>query len=258
TCSLSPSSAGKAENLSYTTVRVFHDGMPAWKKAGNMVFTAAPYLKETIDKDIPTVLIDVRPTKDAKKEHIKGAVSIPLRDIKKTENKFPADKKAPIIIYCDNGKASAKAFKVVRGWGYENTSVLEGGIGAWKNAGNPLERGKLSTQIVYVPKPMPGTISIEEFKTIAETKPVDKLILDVREVNETAKGMLIGAMNIPASEIFSRLSDIPKDKEVITHCATGVRAEMAYHMLKDAGYKVRFLKATIKIDKDGKYEITQD
>lgn len=232
--------------------------MPAWKKAGNMVLTPASYLKEAIDKDIPTVIIDVRPTKDAKKEHIKGAVSIPLMDIKTTKNKFPADKKAPIVIYSDNEKASANAFKVIRGWGYANTSALGGGIGAWKNAGNPLESDKLSTQIVYVAKPVPGSISIKEFKTVVETKPVDKLILDVREVKETAKGKLTGSLNIPASEISSRLSDIPKDKEIITHCATGVRAEMIYHILKEAGYKASFLKAAVKIDKDGKYEITED
>jgi rhodanese-related sulfurtransferase len=232
--------------------------MPAWKKAGNMVLTAAPYLKDAIDNDIPTVIIDVRPAKDAKKEHIKGAVSMPVGDIEKAKNKFPEDKKAPIVIYSDNEKASDKAFKVIRGWGYANASVLGGGIGAWKNAGNPLESGKLSTRIVYVPKPVPGSISIEEFKTIAETKPADKLILDVREANEAAKGKLASSVNIPASVISSRLSEIPKDKEIITHCATGVRAEMVYHILKEAGYKASFLKATIKIDKDGKYEITQE
>mgnify|MGYP000458473827 CR=1 FL=1 len=33
---------------------------------------------------------------------------------------------------------------------------------------------------------------------------------------------------------------------------------MAYHILREAGYKVRFLNANIKIDKDGKYEISKE
>jgi rhodanese-related sulfurtransferase len=72
------------------------------------------------------------------------------------------------------------------------------------------------------------------------------------------QGMLKGARNIPTQEISGKLSEIPKDKEIVTHCITGVRAEMAYLILKDAGYKVRFLNADIKIDKDGEYEITKE
>jgi len=64
-------------------------------------------------------------------------------------------------------------------------------------------------------------------------------------------------MNIPAGEIASRLKELPKDREIITHCQTGLRAESAYDELKEAGYKVRFLNALIQIDKDGKYEITK-
>ncbi|TAL26021.1 MAG: hypothetical protein EPN94_04180 [Nitrospirae bacterium] len=232
--------------------------MPAWKKAGNLVASTVINLKEAMDKDIPHVLIDIRPADEAKKEHIKGAVSIPLNELATSKDRFPADKKAPIIIYCSTVKASEEAFAVVRKWGYSNLSYLDGSIEAWKKAGNPVVSGDLATTIVYVPKPRPGEISIDEFKGIAETKPGDKLILDVRDVDEASSGMLIGARNIPTKDITSKLSDIPKDKEIITHCITGVRAEMAYHQLKEAGYKVRFLNADIKIDKDGKYEITKE
>lgn len=215
-------------------------------------------LKEYMDKDIPYVLVDIRPLDEAKKEHIKGAVSVPLKGIEKSKDRFPADKKAPIIIYCDVTKLSEEAFIIARKWGYSNLTYLAGGIEAWKKAGNPVVSGDLATTIVYVPKPRPGEISIEEFKKIAETKPADKFILDVRDVDEASSGMLVGARNIPAKDISSKLSEIPKDKEIITHCITGVRAEMAYHMLKESGHKVRFLNADIKIDKDGKYEITRE
>ena len=69
--------------------------------------------------------------------------------------------------------------------------------------------------------------------------------------------MLLGAVNIPAEQIESRLAELPKAREIITHCVTGLRAEMAYDTLKGKGYKVRFLNAVIQIDKDGKYEITK-
>lgn len=255
---LSPSSAGKAEKLGYTNVKVFHDGMPEWKKAGNVVLSTPKYIKENIDKDIPQVLVDLRPIDEAKKEHIKGAVAIQAKEISVSKDKFPADKKAPIILYAPDTKSAMDAFKAVRDWGYTNTSILSGGFDGWKKSGNPVLSDEIASTIIYVPKPRPGEIQIDDFKRIAETLPPDKLILDVRDGDEAMQGMLKGARNIPTQEISSKMIQIPKDKEIIAHCLTGVRAEMAYHILKEAGYNVKFLNANIKIDKDGKYEITKE
>ena len=231
--------------------------MPEWKKAGKLVTATPQYVKESLDKDLPVVLVDLRPAEAAVKGHIAGAVSISAAAIDSAKDLFPADKKAPIVLYSDSTESASAAFTLVRGWGFTNTAVLGGGVDAWQKSGNPLAGGEMRTAIVYIPKPRPGEIGIEEFKKIAETMPGDKVILDVRDEDEAMQGMLKGAKNIPTREIAGRLDGLPRDKEIITHCITGVRAEMAYLMLKDAGYKVRFLNAEIKIDKDGKYEITK-
>mgnify|MGYP001627413404 CR=1 FL=1 len=255
---LSPSSASKAEKLGYTNVKIYHDGMPEWKKAKKRVISTPKFVKDNIDKDIPQIIIDIRNKKDVEREHIQGAISIPAVEITTAKDRFPADKKAPIILYSDDQKTVEESFTIIRDWGYSNTSILRGGIEGWKKAGYPLASGKAKTEIVYVPKPRPGEISVEEFKKIAEILPPDKLVIDVRDADEAMQGMLKGALNIPAQEISARLAEIPKDKELVVHCVTGVRAEMAYHTLKDAGYKVMFLNANIKIDKDGKYEISKE
>ncbi|MFO0751724.1 MAG: rhodanese-like domain-containing protein [Thermodesulfovibrionales bacterium] len=232
--------------------------MPAWKGSGNMVLSSVEYLKETMDKDIPTVIIDVRPADEAKKAHIPNAVSLPARDIPQAKDAFPNDKSAPIVLYANDTEAAAGAFRTVRGWGYPNTTVLEGGIEAWKRMGGLVVNAGMTAKIVYVPKLRPGEIAVEEFKRVAETLPPDKLILDVRDEDEAMQGMLKGALNIPAGDLREKLKEIPKDKEIITHCATGVRGEMAYHLLREEGYTARFLNAVIKIDKDGKYSITKE
>ncbi|MBZ0154798.1 MAG: hypothetical protein K8I29_01115 [Alphaproteobacteria bacterium] len=232
--------------------------MPAWKSGGNIVLSSVGYLKETMDKDIPTVLIDVRPADEAKRAHIPKAVSIPAKDILQAKNAFPNDKSAPIVLYANDTKTAAEVFKTVRGWGYPNTTVLEGGVDAWKKVGGLVVNAGMTSKIVYVPKLRPGEISIEEFKRVAETLPPDTLVLDVRDEDEAMQGMLKGALNIPAGDLREKLKEVPKDKEIIAHCVTGVRGEMAYHLLKEAGYKARFLNATIKIDKDGKYSITKE
>lgn len=232
--------------------------MPEWKKGGNIVASSIAYLKETMDKDIPTVLVDLRPVDEAKKGFIANAMTINSAEIAGAKDRFPADKKAPVILYASDTASAIDAFRVVRGWGYTNASVLERGIEVWKKAGNPLATGELKTTIAYVPKPRPGEISVDEFKQIVETLPPDKVVLDIRDTDEAMQGMLKGAKNIPTQELAGRLSEVPKDREIVLHCNTGVRAEMAYNILKDAGFKVRFLNATIAIDKDGKYEITKE
>ena len=106
-----------------------------------------------------------------------------------------------------------------------------------------------------MPRARPGEISIAEFKGLAANTPPDTLILDVRNNDEANAGMIKGAKLVPDEEILARLAEIPKDKRIVTHCSTGVRAEMAYHKLKEKGYNVAFVKGDIEIDKAGKLTI---
>lgn len=258
TCRFSSSSAAKADKSGYRNVKVFVDGMPLWKKSNNLILSNIQNLKEMMDRDIPYIVIDVRPTEESKRGHITAAVSMPPRDMANAKDKFPADKLAPIILYDNDTIAAVDDFMVVRGWGYSNVSVLEGGLDAWRKAGGLIVSGDVASKIIYVPRLKPGEIPVEEFRKLTEVLPADKLMLDVRLEDEVAQGMLKGAKNIPLGDINARMKDIPKDKEIIVYCGSGIRAEMAYHTLKEAGYKVRYLNAHLKIDKDGKYTITRE
>lgn len=254
---MSPSSAGRAEKLGYTNIKVYHDGLPEWTKRNSMVLTPK-FLKEAfMDKDIPHVLIDVRSAESAKNGFIKGAVTMPAAELAANIVKFPPkEKKPPLIIYDQNDGNDAKtAARSLTAAGYTSVLIMTGGIDGWQKAGLPVQSGSLETAIVYVPKLRQGELSIEDFKKAAADTPADMLILDVRNREECGAGMLKGAKNIPDEEVLDRLSEIPKDKKIIAHCSTGVRAEMAYHKLKEKGYAVQFVNAKLDIDKDGMYQI---
>ena len=254
---MSPDSARRAEKLGYTNVKVYVDGVPEWVKKNYLVLSTQ-FLKEAwIEKDIPHVLVDVRPAADAEKGFIKGAVTVPVAEIEKSIAKFPPkDKKAPIMIYDQKGGDDAvKAAKALITAGYAPVDIVSGGIDAWKAAGFPVQTGRLADTIVYVPKPRPGEISIDDFTKIAKATPVDTLILDVRNRDEGNAGMIKGAKLLPDEEILDRFAEIPKDKKLVTHCSTGVRAEMAYHKLKDKGYNVQFLNAKVEINDKGEFKL---
>lgn len=260
-CNLSPGSADKAKKLGYTNIKVYTEGMPGWVKSNYGVLTPK-FLKEAwIDKAIPHVLLDVRPAALAVAGSIKGAVSFPAdKSAKLLKNLPPKDMKAPFMIYdAKDGVQAAKVAKVLFKAGYGKITVLTGGFEAWQAASYDVVSGKLPSKAVYVPKPRPGEIAIDEFKKTAAALPADILIIDVRNEDEVKSGMLKGAVNVSAEEIKDRQAEIPKDKKIITHCATGVRAEMAYHTLKELGYSnVRFLNANLEFTKNGAYKISKD
>ena len=259
TCMMSPNSLRRAEGMGYTNVRVYPEGAPEWLEK-NVGVISAPFLKEAwIEKDIPHVLVDVRPASTVARDgFIPGAVNVPVSQVPAVLATLPpARMKAPIMVYdSDNGTAARLAALKIHDAGQINVNVITGGFDAWKAAGNKVATGTPATKIAYAPKPRPGELAIVEFTHLARATPTDTLILDVRNQDEANAGMINGAKLIPDEELLDRLGEIPKDKRIITHCSTGVRAEMAYHKLKDKGYKVAFLNADIAVRKDGNFTVT--
>jgi len=231
--------------------------MPVWKKSGRLVIASVKYVKANIDGNMPQVIIDLRSEKEAKKGHVPGAVSIQAKDIASAKDRFPKSKGAPIILYGSDDEQAKEAFFVIRKWGYKNAAILAGGMSAWEKAGFEAAEGERATEIVYVPKAFPGEINVDEFKTIVDTNPANKVVIDCRGKEEALEAKLKNSVNIPTTEMKERLSEIPKDKEIVLHCNTGVLAELGYNILKDEGYNVRFLKARISIEKDGSYDVTK-
>lgn len=232
--------------LGYTHIKVFHAGAPAWAATGPVLLATDAFVKKRMGF---IVLIDTRGPDAAEKGHIQGAVAIPLEDVIREKNQFPVDRKAYIVLYSQDTNLArlAPVVKEIIGWGYKHVMVLDGGCSGWLKKDGPIQKGMVRTQIFYLPRPHPGEIVGDEFMNIVKSKPKDKLILDVRTPTETAMGMIEGAVNIPVDELQSRLKELPKDKEIITHCRTGLRAEMAYTILRNAGFKTRFLNDKVAI-----------
>ncbi|MBK7295100.1 MAG: sulfurtransferase [Holophagaceae bacterium] len=260
TCNMSPGSLAKAKKLGYTNAKVFVGGMPAWYSRSYGVIAPKSFKEAFLDKDIPAIVLDLRP--DADKGTLKGAVALAPGKTAELLKQFPIAKlKPPVLVVDANGGESARtvAQEIVKA-GYAGVNVLQGGFQAWQAANLPLVPGKLATTVTYVPKPRPGSISNAEFTRLASLAPEqrkDVLILDVRNPDETKNGTIKGALMIPETALLSRLAEVPKDAKVlvVTHCSTGIRAELAYHLLKEKGYNARFLNAEITIIDTGEFTI---
>ncbi|UJF35236.1 rhodanese-like domain-containing protein [Paenibacillus hexagrammi] len=61
-------------------------------------------------------------------------------------------------------------------------------------------------------------------------------IIDVREDEEVAAGMIPGAKHIALGQLPERHAEIPKDEEVILVCRSGGRSSRALGYLESLGY----------------------
>ena len=108
-------------------------------------FSAIPRIKvEELVKAIKedrVVVVDVSGREAYQEEHIKGAVSIPLEEVRERGPKeLPPGKLIVTYCACTAEHSSAQAASFLRYKGFKQTAALLGGLDAWKAAGLPVER----------------------------------------------------------------------------------------------------------------------
>lgn len=87
------------------------------------------------------------------------------------------------------------------------------------------------------------TISAEQLKQKILEKQ-DIAIIDVREKYEFEKDHIKQSINVPLSNFENEITGkmLPKEKEIITVCTHGIRAQRAMQKLQNAGFKARVLE----------------
>ncbi len=60
--------------------------------------------------------------------------------------------------------------------------------------------------------------------------------LDVRTDAEWQQGRIEGSVNIPVTHLEQRLGEVPKDRRIVVHCASGYRSSIAASLLEKHGF----------------------
>jgi rhodanese-related sulfurtransferase len=86
------------------------------------------------------MVLDVREEKEFTAGHINNARHIPEKELGDRMKELEKFKNKPLIVSCASGRRAAAVADSLRKQGYTDIVALRGGIGAWQQAGMPLEK----------------------------------------------------------------------------------------------------------------------
>jgi len=223
------------------------------------------------------VILDTRSRKAYLKQHIRGAVSLPVWDtfggdprtdlaapISKIQALFSAagiDQQTRVVLY-DDGEMinAARVFWILETHGHKRVLLLNPGFQQWLAAGLPADAKPVKPE----PRQFLSHIAPDRLATKLSTRlAIDdpgSVIIDARDEVEyrgkksvsSRSGHIPGAINIPFEENFTAdgkslrsfselkalYSGIDRNKKVITYCNKGRQSALTYFILRQLGYDV--------------------
>jgi hydroxyacylglutathione hydrolase len=192
-------------------------------RPGDSVIVSLPAVTEL---DVATVrsrmeagdiqVVDLRDSESFFTGHIAGSYNVPFDRSMVTWFGWILDYESPIVLVADRAQIDAAQRALIRIGldrleGYLDASVV----------------GKI---------PSSGTITSIDVARARELRDSGARIVDVRGAGEFRTGHIDEAINVHAGRVKRELESIPRDREIVVHCATGYRSAIAASVLGAAGY----------------------
>jgi hydroxyacylglutathione hydrolase len=165
-------------------------------------------------------VVDLRERTAYAKEHVVGTVNVEVGNSFITYLAWLVPWNVPITLIGDTQEEVAEAQRQMVRVGIDRPAAQAlGGIDAY---GQGLER---------------GSYPIVDMETLAKrlADGEDVHVLDVRRYDERTDVAIAGSQHVPLHELLRRMDEVPTDREVWIHCASGYRASLAASLLARAG-----------------------
>jgi hydroxyacylglutathione hydrolase len=176
--------------------------------------------RDTLDSvlDAGDLVIDLRSREAYAQAYIPGTINIPMDSNSYiTYVGWFVDFEAPVYVLIPDGEGTAEVLNTLRSIGVDTLScyfgedVLEG-----------------------------DTESLPQIKSADLAERISKngmMIVDVRGKTEYNDIHIDGATNIPLGYLPRSVADIPRDRTIVTQCASGYRSQIAASVLRQLGYE---------------------
>lgn len=184
------------------------------------------------------VIIDVRDIFAFEKNHIQGAIHIPLELLSKKIEIVPSGRH--IVVYDETGKKAHQALRQLVGAGISQVTNISGGYISLQRYERTIGFQNIKMDLLPVQsKTLHGEEKQEKVKTDkAAINGNAPIVVDVRTPEEFRTGAYPGAINIPLDTLQHRYKEIGNDlsRDITVYCASGARSAYAEKTLMQLGY----------------------
>lgn len=182
------------------------------------------------------VVLDMRPARRAfMARHLRGALFTPLDRQFSTSVGSYVTTDDTVVLMADEAQVETAVRQLVRIGidriaGYVTPDLLDG---------LPMADGPAAGALTLVSTP------ITDAAALHGASHAGALIVDVRSASEHRAGHLPGALNIPHTRLAVRRDELPRDRPLVVHCASGARAAAAASQLERDGFDVTYVDGGI-------------
>jgi glyoxylase-like metal-dependent hydrolase (beta-lactamase superfamily II) len=166
-------------------------------------------------------VLDTRDGAKFEAAHLKGSVNVGLGGSYATWCGTILDPEKPIVLIAEPGREVEAATRLGRIAFDTVAGYLAGGMESLIEAPDLIDRieritaGSLAEQLA---------------------SPAPPLLVDVRGPSEWEQERIDAAVNVPLSRLPERLQSLPRDRQIVVHCASGYRSAIAAGLLQGAGF----------------------
>lgn len=181
------------------------------KKDDAPLITTDILLKKIYNGD-KIAIVDVRTETDFNNEHIARSFLLPIGSL---QNFSPEKDESVVIVFSETDTQIFETIKNILAQKSFSYFFLRGGIEEWKQLGAPLvsvgdpQSFLDQSKVIY--------IGLDAFKKLLNEKKSLFFILDVQSTENYKKKHLVGAVNIPLTELEKRANEIPAGQQIIVY-----------------------------------------
>lgn len=166
-------------------------------------------------------VVDVRDPAEFEAAHLKGSLNIGLGGKYATWAGTLLDKEQPIVIIAEPGRENEAATRLGR-IGFDN---LAGYLHACMEACQARPELVEKTERITA-----GNLA----EAMASKNP--PLVVDIRGEKEWSGRRIEGSINLPLNRLRERAGELPRDRSIVVHCASGYRSAIGASILQQMGY----------------------
>ncbi|MGI9017353.1 MAG: MBL fold metallo-hydrolase [Euzebya sp.] len=167
-------------------------------------------------------VVDLRPRRDFAQRHLAGSVNVDVDGAVATYLGWAIPWGTPISLVADTREQIATAQRELVRIGIDRPlSMATGGVEAFAK-GQQTEGYRAVT-----------------FADLAENAEVT--VVDVRRQDEWDEGHIEGAIHLPMERVATGAAELPSDRDLWVHCASGYRASIASSLIARAGKRVVYV-----------------